>query len=91
MRILRSGPVIHRIPTRPLSILESAERAFDVLLTGITGDHLLGTPVHAVGQQHGAPQALIEQLRQGGRIEVELQMPMPMSVALFQLIANQLG
>jgi hypothetical protein len=35
------------------------------------------------------PQALIEQLRQGGRIEVELQMPI--SVALFQLIANQLG
>jgi hypothetical protein len=59
------------------------------LLTGITGDHLLGAPVHAVGQQHGAPQALIEQVRQGGRIEVELQMPM--SVALFQLIANQLG
>src|SRR5438552_7496772 len=86
---LAIGPVIHGIPTQPVSVFQSAEDAFDLLLTGVAGHDLFRTPVHAISQQHGPPQALSQELREGGGIKVKLQMPA--TVVLFQLIANELG
>jgi hypothetical protein len=62
---LAIGPVIYGIPAQPVTILQSAEDAFDLLLTGVAGHDWFRTPVHTVGQQHGPSQALIQQLREG--------------------------
>src|SRR5580704_8729188 len=47
---LAVGPVVHRSPAQPLSILESAEDSLDGLLAGVSCCHLLRCPVHAIGE-----------------------------------------
>jgi hypothetical protein len=79
---LAIGPVIYGIPAQPLAIFQAAEYALDGLLTAIAGHDLFCAPIHAAGQQHGAPQTLIEQLRKSRGIEVKLQAPA--TVLLFE-------
>src|SRR5215469_2094645 len=82
------GPVIHRPPSQPVTILESAEHSLDFLLAGIADGHLLGSPVHAIGEQHGATQAMIHEPLPGRGIELELQPPS--TIPGFELIANDI-
>jgi hypothetical protein len=55
----------------------------------VAGYHLLGRPVHPVGQPHGPAQPAGEQFLIGPAVKVELQAPGP--VPLLQLVANQPG
>jgi Beta-lactamase len=48
--------------------------------------HLLGSPVHAISEEHGAAQAMIDEPLPGSGIELELQPPS--SVAGFDLLAS---
>jgi hypothetical protein len=66
------GPVIHRTPTEPVAIFKAAENLLDLLLTRLTGRNLFGCPVHAIGQQQGAAQAMSEEFLESGMIEIEL-------------------
>ena len=79
--------VMHGIPTEPVSIFQSAEHAFDRLLTRVAGHHVFGAPVQVVGEQNRSPQALLEQLGKSRGIKVELQAP---AIGMFfQLIAEE--
>jgi hypothetical protein len=44
-------------------------------LRGVAEGHLLGAPVHPIGQQNGASQAMVHKPLPGGRGEVKLQFP----------------
>src|ERR1700730_1626810 len=83
------GPVIHRSPSQPVPILESAKDLLDMLLTGVGSDELLCSPIEAVGYQDGSPQSLRYQSFQRLVVEVELQMPA--AIPLLQLVADQFG
>src|SRR6516225_96400 len=85
---LAVGPVIHRSPAQPVSIFEAAEDSLDFLLTGIAHGHLLGAPIHSIGEQHGAPQTMIDEPLPGRCIEFELQPPL--TIPGFDLISDQL-
>src|SRR3954469_7914419 len=85
---LAIGPVIHRSPTQPVSVFETAKNSLDFLLAGIAEGYLLSGPTHAIGEQHGAPQAMIHEPRPGSGIEIKLQPPL--SIMGFDLITNQL-
>jgi len=41
-------------------------------LRGVAQGHLLGSPVHPIGEQDGASQAVIEEPLPGGWIEIKL-------------------
>ena len=68
---LAVGPVIHRSPGQPLTVLESAKHALDLLLTRVTGDYLLSAPVQTVGEQHGAAEPLRPELFERAVVDVE--------------------
>src|SRR5215471_10886604 len=82
------GPVIHRSPAQPVSLFEAAENPLDGLLAGIAQSHLLGAPIHPVGKQYRAPQAMLDEPLPGRGIEFELQPPV--TLAGFDLIPDQL-
>ena len=42
---LAIGPVVHRAPTEPVAIFESAEDLLDPLLAGIGGNDLFSRPI----------------------------------------------
>jgi hypothetical protein len=67
------GPVIHRPPSLPITLLESAKDQLDMPLTGVGGDQLFCRPIEAVGLQHGSPQSLRHQSFQSPVVEAELQ------------------
>ena len=83
---LAIGPVIHRSPTQPVSILEAAKDSLDFLLAGIAHGYLLGGPIYTIGEQHGATQAMIHEPLPGSRIEIKLQPPL--AITGLDLIAN---
>src|ERR1700674_844925 len=82
------GPVVHQPPSQPVSILEAAKDSLDFLLAGIADGYLLGAPVHAIGEQHGATQTLIHESLPGSGIEIKLQPPP--TITGFELITDQL-
>jgi hypothetical protein len=49
---------------------------------------LLGGPIHAIGEQHGATEAMIHQSLPGNGIEIKLQTPL--TITGFDLITDQL-
>jgi hypothetical protein len=65
---LDQGLLVHGTPIQPAAIFQSEEDALDLLLARVCGDDLFGGPVQAVGEQHGAPQALSEEMLKGRRI-----------------------
>src|SRR5579863_10061968 len=81
------GPVIHWSPAQPVSIFEPAKDLLDFLLAGIADGYLLGTPIHAIGEQHGASQAMIDEPLPGSSIEIKLQPPP--AILGFDLITDQ--
>jgi len=83
---LAIGPVIHRSPAQPVAVLEAAKDPLDFLLAGIAHGHLLGTPIHAIGDEHGAPQTMIDKPLPGRRVECKLQPPV--TILGFDLIAH---
>src|SRR5207302_9826538 len=83
---LAIGPVIHRSPSQPVSILEAAKDALDFLLAGIAHGHLFSGPVHTIGEQHSATQTMIDEPLPGSGIEIKLQPPL--TITRFDLIAN---
>src|SRR5664279_4658459 len=85
---LAVGPVIHRPPAQPVSIFESAKDPLDFLLAGIAEGDLPGAPIQAIGEQHGAPQAMIHETLPGSGIEIKLQPPL--TLPGFDLITDQL-
>src|SRR5206468_6083644 len=82
------GPVIHRSPAQPVSVFEAAKNSLDFLLAGIADGYLLSGPIHAIGEQHGAPQAMIHEPLPGSGVEIKLQPPL--SIMGLDLITNQL-
>src|SRR5215469_10241409 len=84
---LAIGPVIHRPPSQPVSVFEAAEDSLDFLLARIAHGHLLGAPIQAIGEQHGAPQSMIDEPLPGSAIECQLQPPL--TITGFDLIANE--
>src|SRR6266478_799829 len=85
---LAISPVMHRSPAQPVSIFETAKNPLNFLLAGIPDGNLLGGPVHSIGEQHGAPQAMIHEPLPGSRIEIKLEPPL--TIMGFDLITNQL-
>src|ERR1700730_16440395 len=83
---LAIGPVIHRSPSQPVSIFEAAKDSLDFLLAGIAHGHLLGGPINTMGEQHGAPQTMVNEPLPGSGIEIKLQPPL--TITGFDLIAN---
>jgi hypothetical protein len=73
---LAVGPAIHRPPAQPVSIFEAAKDLLDFLLAGIADGYLLGAPIHSIGEQHSATQAMIDEPLPGGGIELKLQPPL---------------
>ncbi len=69
---LAVGPVIHRSPAEPVSVFEAAKNFLDFLLPGIAEGYLLSGPIHAIGEQHGAAQAMIHEPLPGSGIEIKL-------------------
>ena len=85
---LAIGPVIHGSPAQPVSILQSPKDSLDILLTGVAQGHLLGGPIHTVGEQHRAAQTVLDESLPGDGIKVKLEPPL--TLVRFELIANQL-
>ena len=83
---LAIGPVIHRAPSQPVAVLEAAKDSLDFLLAGIAHGYLLGAPVHAIGEEHGATQTMIDELLPGCGVELKLQPPP--TIQILDLIAN---
>src|SRR2546421_12485025 len=73
---LAIGPVIHRSPSQPVSILEAAKDALDFLLSGIAHGHLFSGPVHTIGEQHSATRTMIDERLPGIAIEIKWQRPL---------------
>jgi hypothetical protein len=86
---LAVGPVMHGPPAQPLSVLESAEDSSDGLLTGISRRYLFRRPVHAIGEQNRAAEAMCQQALPGSDVEVELEMPV--TLALLQFVVDYVG
>jgi hypothetical protein len=71
------GPVTHRPPAQPVSIFKWAKNPLDFLLAAIADGNLLGGgPIHAIGEQHGATQAVIHEPLPGSDIKIKLQPPL---------------
>src|SRR5215469_13254135 len=83
---LAIGPVIHRSPSQPVAVLESAKDSLDFLLARIAKSHLLGGPVHAIAEQHGTAQAMIDEPLPSRSVKFKLQPPP--TLRGFDLIAN---
>jgi hypothetical protein len=79
-------PVVHRSPSEPLSILESAEDSLDGLLAGVSGRYLFRRPVHAIGEQNRAAEAMRQQALPSNGVEVKLEMPT--AVVLLQFVVD---
>src|SRR5271156_51842 len=86
---LTVGPMMHRTPVQPITILQSAEDTLNLLLAGVTGHHLFGSPIHAVGEQRGAAEAFRPQLCERGMVHIECQTPV--TLALFQFVVKDLA
>jgi len=82
-------PMMHRTPVQPIAILQSAEDALNLLLAGITGNHLIGSLIHAIGEQRGAAETFRPQLRERGVVHIECQTPA--TLALFQFVVKDLA
>ena len=72
---LAIGPVIHGSPSQPVAVLEAAKDSLHFLLARIAHGHLLGGPVQAIGEQHGAAQAMIDKPLPCRSVEFKLQPP----------------
>ena len=44
------SPMMHGSPPKPFSVFETTKDFFNLLLAGVSCGHLLGAPVHAVGE-----------------------------------------
>jgi hypothetical protein len=77
---LAIGPVISSVPSPASLIFQSTKEPFDFLLTGVA-QSLLGSPIHAVGEQNRTAQTAIHESLLCRSAKIELQPTGPRQIS----------